>query len=78
MKNKILKWMKNERSASQTTENGMLMLGGIALAVGVSFLVAQYMKSSGTTILDGMDSTAAGGIDPDSAPANTGDGWLKQ
>ncbi|KQN96763.1 hypothetical protein [Paenibacillus sp. Leaf72] len=74
----ILRWMKKERSASQTTENGMLMLGGIALAVGVSFLVAQYMKSSGITILDGMDATASGGIDPEVNQPNVGDGWLKQ
>ncbi|SLK16848.1 hypothetical protein SAMN06272722_110264, partial [Paenibacillus sp. RU5A] len=44
MRKKMKYWMKNEASASQTTETGMLMLGGIAIAVGLGWLVSQYMR----------------------------------
>ncbi|KGP81358.1 MULTISPECIES: hypothetical protein [Paenibacillus] len=77
-KTKVTNWMKNEQSASLTTENGMLMLGGIALAVGVGFLVSQYMRDSSNTVLTNMDTVAAGGIDPDTNPSGTPDGWVRQ
>ncbi|MCZ1269523.1 hypothetical protein [Paenibacillus tundrae] len=78
MVRKVQRWMKNESSASQTTETGMLMLGGIAIAVGLGWLVSQYMRDSGNTVLTNMDSVASGGIDPDSNPSGTPDGWVRQ
>ncbi|NUU54931.1 hypothetical protein HP548_12675, partial [Paenibacillus taichungensis] len=59
MRKKMKYWMKNEASASQTTETGMLMLGGIAIAVGLGWLVSQYMRDSGNTVLTNMDSVAS-------------------
>ncbi|MEK3987968.1 hypothetical protein MHB77_32090 [Paenibacillus sp. FSL K6-3166] len=74
MLKKVKKWVRNEQSASLTTENGMLMLGGIALAVGATFLVSQYLKPTGETVLSGMEATATSGISPDTATDNVS-GW---
>jgi len=80
MLKKIASWVRDEKSASQTTENGMLMLGGIVLAVGVGYLVSQYMRDTGNLVLGNMETTAGTGIDPDTAPAGLGGnagGWAK-
>lgn len=76
---KVKAWIKDERSAAQTSETGMLMLGGIIVAVGLGFLIAQYMKSTGDNVLGRMENISQTGFGPQTPPPLTGGGseWQK-
>ena len=61
-------WVKEERSAKGTSEEGMLTLGGVIAAFGLGWLISHYLKPTGTNIMSTMQDTADTGIDPNTPP----------
>lgn len=74
---KVKNWLLDEESIEKSTETGMWIVGSVAAAIGLVWLITSSIKKSAVPTLERMESTSSSGIDPDVAPAGTAAGWSK-